>query len=223
MRKRNKVFFLKSFTFVRYKCSTQILTITAMLSVDANLFYRPRDKLVHADNAHKMFHVPGGDQLTLLKHYNQWKATDYSVQWTFENFLQSRSLKRARDVRDQLKALCERIEIPVDEEEEEDTSALTPEKTEAVLKVISLFFDLVFFNSFFEGDYCWIFLQYCKTAANWSLQDCQKWAKCQNPSVELSVPSEKEKKNVKNFLNNFSLFFFFFLSFFLSHSFSRSL
>jgi hypothetical protein len=32
-------------------------------------------------------------------------------------------------------ALCERIEIPVDEEEEEDTAALTPEKTEAVLKV----------------------------------------------------------------------------------------
>ncbi len=67
------------------------------------------------------------------------------MQWTFENFLQYRSLKRARDVRDQLKALCERIEIPVDEEEEEDTSALTPEKTEAVLKVISLFFDLFFF------------------------------------------------------------------------------
>jgi pre-mRNA-splicing factor ATP-dependent RNA helicase DHX16 len=115
-----------------------------MLSVDANLFYRPRDKLVHADNAHKMFHVPGGDQLTLLNVYNQWKATDFSVQWTFENFLQYRSLKRARDVRDQLKALCERIEIPVDEEEEEDTSSLTPEKTEAVLKAITAGF---FFNT----------------------------------------------------------------------------
>jgi pre-mRNA-splicing factor ATP-dependent RNA helicase DHX16 len=93
----------------KYRCSSQILTITAMLSVDANLFYRcaiklfcvldvclfdfeslcfhvilvlvlicvfgrPRDKLVHADNAHKMFHVPGGDQLTLLNVYNQWKV-----------------------------------------------------------------------------------------------------------------------------------------------------
>lgn len=121
----------------KYRCSSQILTITAMLSVDANLFYRPRDKLVHADNAHKAFHVAGGDQLTLLNVYNQWKATDFSIQWTFENFLQFRSLKRARDVREQLKALCERVEIPIDEDEEEDSGALSPEKTEAVLKAIT--------------------------------------------------------------------------------------
>ena len=121
-----------------YRCTSQILTITAMLSVDANLFYRPRDKLVHADNAHKNFHKPGGDHLTLLNVYNQWAATDYSTQWTFENFLQHRSLKRARDVRDQLKALCERVEVPVDEDEEEDLSTeLSSEKVERVLKAIT--------------------------------------------------------------------------------------
>jgi pre-mRNA-splicing factor ATP-dependent RNA helicase DHX16 len=123
----------------RYNCATHILTITSMLSVDANLFYRPRDKLVHADNAHKTFFVAGGDQLTLLNVYNQWKATDYSTQWTFEHFLQFRSLKRARDVRDQLKALCERVEIPIDEDEElrDDAAPLTPEETENVLKAIT--------------------------------------------------------------------------------------
>ena len=123
----------------KYRCSSEVLTITAMLSVDANLFYRPRDKLVHADNAHKAFHLPGGDHLTLLNVYNQWRATDFSIQWTFENFLQFRSLKRARDVRDQLKALCERVEIPIDEEEEEAdaAAALAPEKVEAVLKSVT--------------------------------------------------------------------------------------
>ena len=123
----------------KYHCTSEILTITAMLSVDSNLFYRPRDKLVHADNAHKTFRQAGGDHLTLLHVYRSWVATDYSTQWCFEQFLQFRSLKRARDVRDQLKNLCERVEIPIDEEDEErvDASPLTPEKTEAVLKAIT--------------------------------------------------------------------------------------
>lgn len=120
----------------KYKCTTAILTITAMLSVDANLFYRPRDKIVHADNAHRNFFVPGGDHLTLLNVYNQWKATDYSIQWTFENFLQFRSLKRARDVRDQLKALCERVEIPINEDEEESVST-EMSNVENILKAIT--------------------------------------------------------------------------------------
>jgi pre-mRNA-splicing factor ATP-dependent RNA helicase DHX16 len=35
------------------------------------------------------------------------------IQWCFENFIQQRSMKRARDVRDQLVALFERVEIPL--------------------------------------------------------------------------------------------------------------
>jgi len=49
--------------------------------------------------------------LTLLNVYNQWKETDYSTQWCYENYVQHRSLKRARDVRDQLEGLLERVEI----------------------------------------------------------------------------------------------------------------
>jgi len=41
----------------------------------------------------------------------QWVETGYSTQWCFENFVQHRSMKRARDVRDQLEALLERVEI----------------------------------------------------------------------------------------------------------------
>ena len=54
---------------------------------------------------------PGGDHLTLLNVYNQWAETDYSTQWCFENFIQYRSMKRARDIRDQLEGLLERVEI----------------------------------------------------------------------------------------------------------------
>uniref|UniRef100_H2YMB0 RNA helicase n=1 Tax=Ciona savignyi TaxID=51511 RepID=H2YMB0_CIOSA len=95
----------------KYKCSEEILTIVSMLSVNSSIFYRPKDKMVHADNARMNFFLPGGDHLSLMNVYNQWANTDYSIQWCFENFVQHRSLKRARDVRDQLAGLMERVEI----------------------------------------------------------------------------------------------------------------
>ncbi|XP_070581669.1 pre-mRNA-splicing factor ATP-dependent RNA helicase DHX16-like [Ptychodera flava] len=97
----------------KYQCSQEILTITAMLSVNSAIFYRPKDKIVHADNARKNFFSPGGDHLTLLNVYNQWEETDHSTQWCFENFIQHRSMRRARDVREQLEGLMERVEIPI--------------------------------------------------------------------------------------------------------------
>ncbi|KAK2143518.1 hypothetical protein LSH36_834g00067 [Paralvinella palmiformis] len=95
----------------KYKCVEEILTITAMLSVNNAVFYRPKDKIVHADTARQNFFVPGGDHLTLMNVYNQWMETDYSTQFCYENFIQHRSMKRARDIRDQLEALIERVEI----------------------------------------------------------------------------------------------------------------
>ncbi|PFX22231.1 putative pre-mRNA-splicing factor ATP-dependent RNA helicase DHX16 [Stylophora pistillata] len=97
----------------KYKCVEQILTITAMLSVNNAIFYRPKDKVVHADNARVNFFRPGGDHLTLLNVYDQWVETGYSTQWCYENFLQHRSMKRARDVREQLEGLMERVEIEI--------------------------------------------------------------------------------------------------------------
>lgn len=97
----------------KYKCSEEILTIASMLSVNNAIFYRPKDKIVHADTARKNFFAPGGDHLTLLNVYNQWAETDYMTQWCFENFIQHRSMRRARDVREQLEGLMERVEIEI--------------------------------------------------------------------------------------------------------------
>ncbi|XP_076455055.1 pre-mRNA-splicing factor ATP-dependent RNA helicase DHX16-like [Babylonia areolata] len=97
----------------KYKCSQEIITIAAMLSVNNAIFYRPKDKIVHADTARQNFFCPGGDHLTLLNVFNQWADTDFSTQWCYENFIQQRSMKRARDVRDQLEGLLERVEIAI--------------------------------------------------------------------------------------------------------------
>jgi len=96
-----------------YKCSEEVLTIVSMLSVNSNIFYSPKDKKKLAETAHKNFSygVKVGDHMTLLNVYNQWAERDYSTQWCAENFIQHRSMKRARDIRDQLANLMERVEI----------------------------------------------------------------------------------------------------------------
>ena len=97
----------------KYKCSEEILTITAMLSVNNSIFYRPKDKIIHADTARQNFFDSAGDHLTLLKVYKNWEETNFSIQWCYENFIQHRSMKRARDVRDQLMNLMDRVEISI--------------------------------------------------------------------------------------------------------------
>lgn len=93
-------------------CVEEVLSIVAMLSEASALFFRPKDKKIHADSARARFTVKeGGDHLTLLNIWNQWVDSDFSFVWAKENFLQQRSLTRARDVRDQLAKLCERVEV----------------------------------------------------------------------------------------------------------------
>ncbi|KAM1322873.1 hypothetical protein ACFX2F_015770 [Malus domestica] len=50
------------------KCSDEIISIAAMLSIGNSIFYRPKDKQVHADNARLNFHTGNlGDHIALLK------------------------------------------------------------------------------------------------------------------------------------------------------------
>jgi pre-mRNA-splicing factor ATP-dependent RNA helicase DHX16 len=98
----------------QFECSHEILTICAMLATPS-IFYRPKEKKVHADNAHKNFWHTKGDHLTLLNVFNGWKASGYSKEWCYENFVQVRSMKRARDVRDQLLGMADRVELELKE------------------------------------------------------------------------------------------------------------
>lgn len=98
----------------KYGCSAEAISICAMLSVAASVFYRPKDKAVHADTARMSFYEGSvGDHMALLRVYEQWAETNFSTQWCEEKYIQSRSLRRARDVRDQLLGLLERTEIPL--------------------------------------------------------------------------------------------------------------
>ncbi|CUS14489.1 unnamed protein product [Tuber aestivum] len=88
-------------------CSDEILSIVAMLSVQT-VFYRPKEKQNQADQKKAKFHDPHGDHLTLLNVYNAWKHSAFSNPWCFDNFIQARSMKRAKDVRAQLEMIMSR-------------------------------------------------------------------------------------------------------------------
>ena len=89
-------------------CADQILSIVGMLSVQ-NIFYRPRDRQEPADRAHRRFHHPEGDHLTLLCLWDAWLESGRSVEWCRMNYVQARSLNRAADIKQQLARILERF------------------------------------------------------------------------------------------------------------------
>lgn len=75
--------------FCAMQCSEEIATVCAMLGVGNSIFYTPKDKKVHAENAHKAFHRGNvGDHIALLNVYNGYKENGSSTSWCYENFVQ---------------------------------------------------------------------------------------------------------------------------------------
>lgn len=115
----------------QYGVVEQVLTICAMLDVNAAVFYRPQDKAVHADAAKAAFgrgRGAHGDHMQLKNVYEQWAETDFSTQFCYENYVQVRSMRKARDIREQLAELCQRIEL---------TKCSNPDDSEAVRKAVT--------------------------------------------------------------------------------------
>ncbi|CAI9101236.1 OLC1v1038510C2 [Oldenlandia corymbosa var. corymbosa] len=97
-----------------YKCSSELISIAAILSLGNSVFYRPKDKRKDAATARERFYMGNvGDHIALLNVYNSWKETDFSTQWCYENYIQVRSMKQARKVREQLEGLLKMAEIEV--------------------------------------------------------------------------------------------------------------
>ncbi|KAI1448120.1 P-loop containing nucleoside triphosphate hydrolase protein [Annulohypoxylon stygium] len=84
-----------------YGCSEEMVTIVSMLSVP-NVFYRPKERQEESDAAREKFFVPESDHLTYLHVYSQWKTNGYSDGWCTRHFLHPKSLRRAKEIRDQL-------------------------------------------------------------------------------------------------------------------------
>jgi pre-mRNA-splicing factor ATP-dependent RNA helicase DHX16 len=96
----------------KYKVSLEVVTVAAMISCGNTIFFRPKKKQLQADSAHKNFQgIQESDHIALMTIFNEWRNANFSSQFCYENFIQIRTMKKARDVRDQLIELMERVEV----------------------------------------------------------------------------------------------------------------
>lgn len=102
-----------------FHCSEDILTIVAMLSV-SNIFQRSKERAKEADLARERFVVAESDHLTLLNVYTQWEANMNKFgnnwnrinEWCDRNYIQHKSLYRAREIRKQLAYIMQKRKLP---------------------------------------------------------------------------------------------------------------
>ncbi|GAA0143420.1 RNA helicase [Lithospermum erythrorhizon] len=105
----------------QFNCLEEMLISVAMLSVES-IFYAPREKLEESRKALKFFSSSEGDHLTLLNVYraseeflkknagmNSAKAEKSLRRWCKENFINSRSLKHARDIHSQILRIVQQM------------------------------------------------------------------------------------------------------------------
>ncbi|KAJ7172577.1 P-loop containing nucleoside triphosphate hydrolase protein [Mycena filopes] len=95
-----------------FKCSNEMLTITAMLSVP-NVWLRPNNQRREADAAKALLSVPDGDHLTMLNVYNEYVNNQHDKNWTWQHYLSARALAQADNVRKQLERTMERYEVEI--------------------------------------------------------------------------------------------------------------
>jgi len=95
-----------------YGCSNEMLTIVSMLSVPS-VFYRPKERMDESDAAREKFFVPESDHLTLLHVYSQWVSNGCSDGWSIRHFLHAKSLRRAREIREQLQDIMTSAKMPL--------------------------------------------------------------------------------------------------------------
>ncbi|RHN40849.1 putative RNA helicase [Medicago truncatula] len=99
----------------QFNCLEEMLIAVAMLSAES-IFYFPRDKYEEARTAAKSFASPEGDHITLINVFraatdllekrtieiNKMKNEKDFRKWCKENFINSRSLRHARDIHRQI-------------------------------------------------------------------------------------------------------------------------
>ena len=99
-------------------CSETLLPIIAMLSVENTLIKPSNKKLIEEANvAHKRLKEIGGgnsDFATLLTTYKLCHESDNPHEWCRHNFVHWRSMKMAKSILEQVKAILDAQQIPFD-------------------------------------------------------------------------------------------------------------
>ena len=106
-----------------FKCSDEILSIVAMLSVgDVWLQLHNQTQTQETNMARAKFTHPEGDHLALLKICNQYVLNQHDCNWPSRNYLSSCALREASNIRAQLRLIMERFDIDIISSDQEKLS-----------------------------------------------------------------------------------------------------
>ncbi|XP_022448120.1 probable ATP-dependent RNA helicase DHX35 isoform X2 [Monodon monoceros] len=94
-----------------FGCSQEILSIAAMMQIQ-NVFVVPSNQKSQAIRVHRKFAVEEGDHLTMLNVYEAFIKHSKNSLWCQEHFLNYKGLVRAVTVREQLKKLLVKFQVP---------------------------------------------------------------------------------------------------------------
>jgi ATP-dependent RNA helicase DDX35 len=109
-----------------FNCLSEMLTIAAMTSVGANIFFHHDGEKKRMETARRKFAVEEGDHITLLNVYQAFITKGRKeAKFCHDNYLNYKSLTRAVSIRAQLKRYLERFGLVVDE----SLSSNNPNKT----------------------------------------------------------------------------------------------
>lgn len=95
-----------------FGCLEEMLSLVAILSGE-NIFVSSIEKREQAALAHAKFESKQGDHLMLLNVYKAFEKTEKIKLWCHDNFLNTRNLLYARDVRNQLLEISQRLSLQV--------------------------------------------------------------------------------------------------------------
>jgi HrpA-like RNA helicase len=90
------------------KVKDDVLTIISVLQTD-NIFYTPSVIKEKAEKIREKFTHQISDHLTFLNVFNQWKENINNRNWARDNFLNEKSLRKANDIKKQLKGYLDKI------------------------------------------------------------------------------------------------------------------
>ncbi|KAL9926104.1 ATP-dependent RNA helicase DHX33 isoform X1 [Glossina fuscipes] len=96
----------------QFGCMEEMLHLVAVLSGE-NVFVTSNEKREQAALAHAKFHSKHGDHLTLLNVFSAFQKIDKVKLWCRDNFLNTRNLLYAREVRQQLLEIIERLQLQI--------------------------------------------------------------------------------------------------------------
>ncbi|KEG02478.1 pre-mRNA-splicing factor ATP-dependent RNA helicase PRP16, putative [Plasmodium vinckei vinckei] len=94
----------------KFACTKEVLIIVSMLS-SPSIFIETKENTETVESKKEKFAVPESDHLTLLNIYLQWRVHDYSYTWCNKNFIQYKSLNKAKEVYSQLSDIIKSLRI----------------------------------------------------------------------------------------------------------------